>query len=370
MSHSTHFSNLQNLKRWAKSGEPDDQYELARIYAQQEIEASRDEAFHLYEEAATGGHHYSLMQLVENYRDGDTLSEPFLKALTKSAKESEISSRLFYARVALRGWDNGELQKELAVTYLKDLAQSGNATAQFYLSELYFKGEGVPQSKKKSRHLLNQTAQKDVGAALRLFLNIKDKASTKAFHFAEVLARNNYLPALYYLCFHRGTPFYFNQLPMDLLAQRKHPFDSEGLLSREQEEDLAWKAFDYMRNLAEKGMASAQIFLADCYTVGEFIPENSKLGFQYYQKAGEHQNPSALFGLGRLYLMGKGVERDIKKGEALIKTAANLGHIEAWMHLGFHHSRNGDADCYREIYLQPAQALNEALQRLTRFHEA
>lgn len=330
-----------DLKEQAELGDPVAQFELAELYSQDGIKSSEEEAHALYVQAAHSGHQQSLEHLIEIYRDGDPFDELILKALKEIAENGSAIAMLFYAKICLKGWDEGRLDKNIAIDYLEKLSDIGDTSAELFLSELYESGENVSKSSPKSLRLLNQAAQKDFRIAHRLFRSLKNKKSKKAFHFARVMAREGYLPALLYLCFHFRTSYLAKFLPLDWVLARKKHYSLEGFLTNEQEEELAWFVFDQYRLQAEAGDPQAQVIMGKYHALGKLIPCSLVTAFKWYKKAAVSQDLEALFELGCCYLGGYGVEKCEKKACALFEKAGKKGHIESWFYLGFYHEEVG-----------------------------
>lgn len=96
------------------------------------------------------------------------------------------------------------------------------------------------------------------------------------------------------------------------------------------------KALGCLRDLALMGRHQTFASVAELYECGnERIPPRFDLAFDWYRKSAyEEVDPEGYFGLARLYLSGRGVERDLQKARALLLEAFELGSIEAAVILG------------------------------------
>lgn len=80
---------------------------------------------------------------------------------------------------------------------------------------------------------------------------------------------------------------------------------------------------------ADDGDSSAQ------YEVGfHYINRNSTLSAQWLEKAVAQGHAGAMFWLGRMYYLGKGVMLNIEKAISLYKESARNGYEQAQLHVG------------------------------------
>ena len=91
------------------------------------------------------------------------------------------------------------------------------------------------------------------------------------------------------------------------------------------------------RKAAEQGYAPAQEKLAYILDQSEFNEE----AIEWFRKAADQNNAEGQYGLGMMYLIGDGIEKDPAKALQLIEAAAQQGLLRAMMSM-FHFSRNGD----------------------------
>ena len=87
---------------------------------------------------------------------------------------------------------------------------------------------------------------------------------------------------------------------------------------------------------AERGDASAQCALAECYDVAncEGITHDYAKACQWYEKAAAQGYAEAQYNLGNHYYNGKGVRQDYVKTRELWEKAAVQGDAEAQFNLG------------------------------------
>lgn len=84
-------------------------------------------------------------------------------------------------------------------------------------------------------------------------------------------------------------------------------------------------AINVLRKTADSGHAPSQALLADILDRSEYDEE----AVAYFRKAAEQANADGEFGLGRMYVSGEGVKRDVQQGRLWITRAAERGHAQA-----------------------------------------
>jgi TPR repeat protein len=58
---------------------------------------------------------------------------------------------------------------------------------------------------------------------------------------------------------------------------------------------------------------------------GKIVPEDKTQGIQLLKESADRSNPVGMYGLGICCINGNGIEKDLKHGGKLIKSAANSG---------------------------------------------
>ncbi len=84
-------------------------------------------------------------------------------------------------------------------------------------------------------------------------------------------------------------------------------------------------AINVLRKGADGGHPPSQALLADILDQSDYNEE----AVVYYRKAADHGNADGEFGLGRMYLTGEGVRRDVAEARKWITRAAERGHMQA-----------------------------------------
>lgn len=92
-------------------------------------------------------------------------------------------------------------------------------------------------------------------------------------------------------------------------------------------------AFQFALEGAEKGLADAQLMVADSYAHGVGTEQDVRLSLVWYRRAAEQGLPAAQFALGEAHLSGSGVAKDVKIARQWYREAAGHGHPGAQLAL-------------------------------------
>jgi uncharacterized protein len=161
-------------------------------------------------------------------------------------------------------WGSGSLAR------VRRAAEGGDVTAQFYLGDMYFNGNGVA---------------KDQSEALKWIKKASDLKYAKAQMYLGWLYEN-------------GTG-----VPQDYAAAAK-----------------------YYRLAAEQGNGRAQNNLGHFYQAGLGVPQDSAEAVKWYRQAAEQGDELGQSNLGWMYGHGVGVQRDYELAEKWMRLAAEQGN--------------------------------------------
>jgi len=190
---------------------------------------------------------------------------------------------LLASSLCSRAADLGALQKE---------AEEGNATAQYQLAEIFFSGEGAPQSFAAALQWAGKAAeQKDPRALYRL---------AAMLHQGDGVQRN--------------------------MAQAGAMFQ---------------ESLKGLNELAQKGNPDAMGKLGTIFTRGVTAPPDLKEGLKWIRKSAETGWPKAQYDLAGHLLFGRGVTSDKNEAIQWMTRAAKGGNANAQYSLG---AANANAD--------------------------
>ncbi len=183
------------------------------------------------------------------------------------------------------------------VEMMSEKTKEGDAAAAYILSDLYFKGRGVPKDIRKAYELMKWSADKGYADA-------------------------QYNMAGAYLV---GDTYDLQQ--------------------------NVEKGIRYLKLAAEQRDSYAMRMLGKYHLTGEYgIQKSNKKAFYYLSEAAKGDNIDALFEVSDLYFLGMGTRKSIKKSIECCKAAADKGHPEAQYSMWLHFC-DGDAKIsYEEAY--------------------
>ena len=179
-----------------------------------------------------------------------------VRQLKQSATKGDVSAQLAYAKYL---FEHGG--KTLAIVWLTEANNQGNAKAEYLLGLLYEQGDGVPQDLDQSRYFFGKAADQDYGPAQyapgKMLINAEFDDSNQQGSEAEAIkakvgrgvslllraAKAGYAPAQY-----RLGLMYYNGQGVDT------------------DRHAALRAF---RQAAHQGLAAAAFMAARCYESGE-----------------------------------------------------------------------------------------------------
>ena len=175
--------------------------------------------------------------------------------------------------------DDGDYPK--AAEMFLEIAQHGNAVAQFNLGMMYHNGRGVPQD---------------------------DKEAVRWFHLAAA------------------------QGQVDAQFNLGVMYDRGFGVGRDYEEAARW-----YRIAADQGAAEAQLNLGVMYHDGSGVPPDDKEALSLYHLAANQGYALAQLNLGARYQDGDGVSCDLAAAERWYRLAADQGNEDAQLRLGRMH---------------------------------
>lgn len=105
----------------------------------------------------------------------------------------------------------------------------------------------------------------------------------------------------------------------------------DGLKAAERGDHAAAKAL--WAPAAERGNPTAQSYLGRLYLMGWGVPKNLTMAASWYRKAADQGNTAAQNNLGTLYANGLGVPRDQQQAFVLFSKAADAGAMEAYVNV-------------------------------------
>jgi TPR repeat protein len=124
------------------------------------------------------------------------------------------------------------------------------------------------------------------------------------------------------------------------------------------------KGVELFEEAAEEGSTSAWMLLGRIYFMGEGVPKNLKKALRSFSRAAELGEPAGVYMAGLFYLGGLGVEKDETKGNQLLKQAADADYPNALIYYSVMYETGKTVPKDREMALyysrRAAQTMEEA----------
>lgn len=337
------FSAFENIKKAAELGLPKAQFELSGMYSSGTgCMFDSSEADRWLKIAAENGYYEAEGKYgIELFDDSSIFSHtrphsfPFLK---KAYEQGYDEVYWCLGQCYMRGIGT-TTNKELAYPLYQEAAENGILEAQVYLCEKYFRGddplpkdyklcakwgeEAIRQGSKSIRfetaYSLCHTGDKEKGK--KIYLELIDEGNA--------LAMNNY-----------GCELSDESESAIWFQKAADNGNSYGMwnIGRYYRDGTAVersieKAIEYLRKASIQGLSGAMIDLARIYLDNE-LSNSNKLAVEWYQKAADKDELSAIMALAEIFSEGKIVVKDMDKAIHYYKLAAEKESAPALYELG------------------------------------
>lgn len=193
---------------------------------------------------------------------------------------------------ALLAYDKRDFATAFAI--YRDLAERGDATAQYALGRMYARGEGVPKDADQARYwfgmgrdqgnALKAYNKGDFATALQIYRPLADKGQVLAEYILGLMYANG-----------QGVPENYGE------------------------------ALKWLQKAAEHGEAKAQFSVGVLYFKGLGMPKNHAEALTWYRRAADQGNATALYNLGAMYAKGETVAQDSVTAYMMYTLAATRG---------------------------------------------
>jgi len=188
-------------------------------------------------------------------------------------------------------------------------SEQGDATSCYYMALLYFSGNGVEIDEERGLYYLEQASEgKNKDAMLLLASKIESSEPARALTLLDECAKNGDADAYYKLGKWYGIGY-------NVIKDEK-------------------KAFNYYTKASELGNYSAMCNLGIAYINGKGVNVCNELGVYWFKKASEGNIVNAKFNLAYCYENAIGTNKDINAAINYYISAARDGHNESALKLG------------------------------------
>ena len=273
------------------------------------------------------------------------------KEWIRKAAEQGFSS----AQNQLGVWED---DAEAALKWYLKAAEQGHEWAQYNLGQCYDYGSGVEADEKEAVKWYNKAAEQgnpeiqcNVGAVYYFGLNAVEQDYSEAVNWYRKAAEQGYAEAQFYLgiCYLFGNGIKKNYEQGVEWCTKAGEQDNEYFYKLSSEyksgvsdfEKSPEEAIKWCRKAAEKGNVNAQFELGESYLKGEGVRKDIDQGIMWCTKAAE-QDANFALKLGNLYYDGKGsfffgdayIEIDYTEAVDWYRKAAEGGELDAYFALG------------------------------------
>lgn len=285
--------------------------DMGEMYLESDDEKEQRHGVEIIGDLAIEGYSQAQVMLGFLYMNGYHVPQNTDKALKWFKKADEQGDADALVGVAfLYGEIIGDSDK--ASLFIKEAAEKGSKTGQFFLAEAYDYGKwGLSENIHEAEKWYKKAAQQDDNKAKfrlgRIYVENNDMGydTKNGIKLIEKAAQDGDCEARDYLgdCYHYG-------------------------LFVKKDINKAWNFY------TQSGIANSLIELGLIYQRGEKMVPNDAAAIPYFEAAADQGDSRAKYYLGRAYIDGQGVDEDTDKGWDLIDTAAADGSELAMNFLG------------------------------------
>ena len=246
------------------------------------------------------------------------------------------------------------------------LANQGNASAQYNLGVMYYKGDGILQDHSK---------------AIEWFQKAANQGHTNAQYNLEAMQSNNeggYQENIEFQRISEPVPVFVRSSNANLTSITPYPSAYESVLIAEADIQLAQaeagielatsinsgiKPENLLETRAKRGDANAQYILGLEYFGGFGRVKDYRKALEWYQKSANQGHIKAQHELGGMYYYGNGTTKNAKKAVEWWEKAANQGNVDAQYNLGIAYQKGygnyGSGKDYKKAITWYQKAANQ-----------
>src|SRR3972149_5714594 len=193
------------------------------------------------------------------------------------------------------------------------LAEPGDADAQFNLGFMYYRGEGAPRDFKEAAKWFQKAAEQGFTAGQNRIGLMYEKG--------------------------KGVPQDYRVMPTPINPDEVVWDDDEAELAELNKTDVEVdadkkEAVKWFLESADQGSANVRYVLGLMYYKGEGVAQDYKEAVRWWRKAAEQGHAGAQNNLGNSYHEGEGVPQDFKEAVKWSRKAAEQGNADAQFSLG------------------------------------
>ncbi len=267
---------------------------------------------------------FSMGQLYQNGTGVSKNVEEAIKFYDLAANQQELRATYNLALLYLLGGDGLKPDVSKGISYLRDAAFKGNDYAQYALAMLLQNGYRDQDG--------NVVLEPDLEQALSMYyLSAANGYGLAQYRLAEMLIhdRNNDMSFISRLKRNKLIKELLVNAYQNQVQEAEVPLAFYNAMSTDKNKQM--EAFTVAKKEAQQGNAYAALLLGLLYERGIQVQGSLSDALYWYQQA--PLNTVTAFILGTAYCEGRGISKDIEKGKALLKQAADAGFPYAYFNL-------------------------------------
>jgi TPR repeat protein len=356
----------------AKGGNVDAQNNLGDCYKNGiGVPKNDKESFEWYIKAAEGGSLNAQTNIGHYYLNEIGVEVDLNKSIYWYSKAAEGGCEIAQYHLGCFYESGVGVEKDgvKAFKYFKKSAESGYLDSQVKLSFFYNCGYGTKKDIKNSIYWLEKAAKNGSGLAKYNLAecyelgNGVSKDENKAFEFYKESAENGYVGAKFILGY-----YYVSGIGTEVNKEKGFELFNEAAgrnVPNNLEENLISdmdKVNYWYHKTAENDNKFALYKLGELYQLGKGVSQNERRAFEFYKKSAEKGFIDAYYKLGHIYNHGYEIDIDKEKAFDSFKVAAEGGNIDAQLAIASLYARGEgtEKDMERAIYWY--KLVNEVLE--------
>lgn len=255
----------------------------------------------------------------EYYYDNNDVDEAF-RWYEKSSNMGNPMAMAALSKLYKNGWGT-DVDEALSDKYgrqsfehIRQMAESGNTKAQYYLGYMYNNALGIEQDYDKGIHWYKEAAEKDHTWAINNLGQI--------YHNGQGVDKD-YDKAMYW---YKKAADLGDATPLSNIAVMYR--DGDGV---DVDYDRAMQLFE---KSAKKGVSSAMNNIGLMYDIGKGVAQDFDMAMRWYKKAAAKGFSDAMHNIAVLYKNGEGVSQDYEEAMRWFKKAVAKGDADAMKSIG------------------------------------
>ena len=236
-------------------------------------------------------------------------------SVREMAESGNAEAQFKLGAMYLFGYEGAQKNSNEGVKWLRKAAEQGVAEAQYDLGTIYLSGDGVPIDKTEAARWLKKAGEQGDSEALfvlaKLYANgagveHNDAEAAKYYRLAATLGNVRAQASLGYL------------------------YSSGNGVPKDNQEAAKW-----YKLAADQGNVICAYNLGVLYSSGDGVPKDAFEAVKWYRRAAELGNVDSQYRLGYMFSNGEGIPKDIAEALKWYRMAAKQGDLRAETNIGY-----------------------------------